>query len=299
MNVLLVYPASILGVGTHVDRALRLEGHHVVALDSLFLGMRQLRDPLGLGKRFDAILAERATRPGDFDAALFVVDHEAQHVPTGALREAGVPTADWLVDPHLYARRPAVQRALRQYDAVFSAEKGPVEALAQAGIEASWLPLAADTDTYRPLPGAPQEWDLCLLGRTTPERDALVAALPGWRVWYGKRAIHAAANEAYNRSRASLNYTDHRELALRCFEVMASGCALLTPPLVGLADLFRADEHYLPVEATAAGVDQALRRLRDDPSLGKRLREAGSREVQARHTYRHRVRSMLAALGKA
>lgn len=147
-SLLLVYAGGIYSVGGHLERALRAR-HHVVSVDSLWLGVRELRDPLRVRKRWGRLLEERATRPEDFDAAVFQVDHPRHHLPLGPFKDAGVPTANWFVDHHMFGRLPATLRMLREFDVVFTAEKGSLEPLRRAASRTLNVPRALTSKSRR------------------------------------------------------------------------------------------------------------------------------------------------------
>jgi glycosyltransferase involved in cell wall biosynthesis len=59
--------------------------------------------------------------------------------------------------------------------------------------------------------------------------------------------------------------------SLSCLEAMASGCAVVTTPVGGLADLVQDNYSGLLIEPTALGLVEATRRLHHDPELRRRL----------------------------
>ncbi|HEX8912446.1 MAG TPA: glycosyltransferase, partial [Humisphaera sp.] len=82
----------------------------------------------------------------------------------------------------------------------------------------------------------------------------------------------------------------------RVFEALATGSLLLTNDLAdhGLADLF-ADGEHLTTYADPADVPAAIERLLADEPRRERIAAAGRAEVLARHTYGHRMATLVAA----
>jgi glycosyltransferase involved in cell wall biosynthesis len=66
--------------------------------------------------------------------------------------------------------------------------------------------------------------------------------------------------------------------SLACLEAMASGCAVVTTPVGGLADLVQDRFSGLLIEPTARALADATRQLRADPALRRRLGQ-NAREV--------------------
>jgi spore maturation protein CgeB len=56
------------------------------------------------------------------------------------------------------------------------------------------------------------------------------------------------------------------------------------------------DEHYISVRKDRSNLDEAVRRFRDE-GYRQTIVERAYEHVMANHTYAHRVRSVLAAVG--
>jgi len=56
------------------------------------------------------------------------------------------------------------------------------------------------------------------------------------------------------------------------------------------------DEHYISVRKDRSNVEEAVRRFKDE-SYRQAVVERAYEHVMANHTYAHRVRSVLAAVG--
>jgi hypothetical protein len=61
-------------------------------------------------------------------------------------------------------------------------------------------------------------------------------------------------------------------------------------------DVLAADEHYISVRKDRSNLDEAMRRFRDE-GYRQAIAERAYEHVMANHTYAHRVRSVLAAVG--
>lgn len=304
LHVLLVYPGTYHHWGQGVERTLRSR-HHVVALNSGFLAMRQLRDPLERRRGFEPLLRETGTSVTDFDLAFFIVNHPRHHLSTEPFRREGVPTIEWMHDMHIYRHQwPRMVQLMRMYDQVFCDERDAVADLRKEGIDVEWMTFGADDFLFHPLEGEPREHDACFIGVRNPQRDALFGALgKDWKVWYGKRVKFAEANRVYNRSMASVN-TFPADMArvpsitLRAIESIAAGCPLITHPMEGFQDLGLAPgTHFIPSKQDPVAIGEALAALKKDPDGRERMRRAALDVLLSRHTYRHRLRSIFERAG--
>jgi 2-polyprenyl-3-methyl-5-hydroxy-6-metoxy-1,4-benzoquinol methylase len=210
------------------------------------------------------------------------------------------PCAWWAIDTHLnfdfYLARA------RDFDLVFAAQRDGADRLRQGGIaSASWLPLACDPGIHR-RHDVPKEWDVCFVGNLFPGPRQELLELIRERfptTFVGRRYFEDMAR-TYSASRVVFNRSIRNDINMRVFEALACGSLLVTNDLRenGQEELFLAGEHLV----TYAGAEDLLDRiafyLRHEESR-ERIAAAGREVALARHTYRHRMETLLAEAGRA
>jgi len=214
------------------------------------------------------------------------------------------------------------------YDLVASYGRDSREPLCRLGArQVEWVPLAADPELHSPAPlddATRATWrsDVLFVGSHRPERERSVLALldAGVRitVWGGepwrKNASHPTrvaeywkGRELHGRelatasscARVSINLidpTNHPAANMRFFENFLFDVATVNTSCPEMAETFRHEEHTLYAEDDAALVASVQRLLSDEP-LRHRLARAGRELVHAGHTYTHRARQIVSALG--
>lgn len=240
-----------------------------------------------------ARVAPLLQRVGDVDAVA-IFECGGQMICPPDLVQVPVPTLFYGVDTHL--RFGHHLRIGRLCDAVFLAQKEYTLRFQRLGVkQAEWLPLAANPDAHRPVPGDTTH-DIVFVGNVNPRLHVRRAALIGrlqrhFRVLVATAPYHEVAG-LVARGRIAFNCSMAGELNLRVFEMLACRRCLLTDraPGSGLKDLFRGGKHLaLYDEGNLEAVAQdLLARL----ATIERLAEAGHAETMARHLWTHRVSRM-------
>ena len=232
--------------------------------------------------------ADRIPRTG-FDLYLFIDDGLRHPIPAD-LR----PAAWWAIDTHLDFEWGLQQS--RRADFVFAAQRDGAECLQGEGIEnALWLPLGCDPATHRPL-DLPKIHDLCFVGHLFPgPRGELVELLRSRfaKMFVGQRFFREMA-ATYSESRIVFNRSLQNDINMRVFEALGCRGFLLTNDLQenGQETLFHDDVHL----ATYRDPDELLEKAQfylENESLREQIAVAGHAEVIARHTYSHRMRTLL------
>ncbi|MCL6640463.1 MAG: glycosyltransferase, partial [Candidatus Rokubacteria bacterium] len=169
------------------------------------------------------------------------------------------------------------------------------------GRPAGWLPAACDPDIHRALAVEPA-FDVVFVGQTHrvwhPDRvrllERLVAA--GFRVWAGTEALEDMAL-ALRRGRIVFNRSLAGDLNMRVFEALATGSFLLTDrlaPDAGLAELLTDRVHLVCYAEN--DLEALARYYLDHAAEREAIARQGRAEVLRRHTYRHRVETLLTAV---
>lgn len=245
------------------------------------------------------------------------------------LRKKKFLTAMWFVEN--YRHLTYWQQLAAGYDYWFVIQQAECqEAFKRAGArDVGYLPMAADPAVHRPLALTDAERaeygaDLSFVGAGYPNRRAL---LPRWlskdwsfKLWgnewegaadlapvlqrSGARIDTEACMKVFNASAINLNLHSCGGDALdpqadfvnpRTFELAACGAFQLTDERALLPELFT-DEEIVRFRSTE-DVPALIRMWLDDPSGRRTVAEAARQRVLGQHTYGHRMKALLAAIG--
>ncbi len=203
--------------------------------------------------------------------------------------------ACYLIDSHL-AFDLHLEYA-ENYDVVFTAHKPAVEMLKERGIEnVFWMPPACDPDLHEKKADE-KKYDIGFVGSSNPERVHLLNELGQRFNTYYERCFLERMAEVYSQSKVVFHKSVNDGLAMRVFEVLASGSMLLTDEAKGsgLTDLFQDKEHIVIYRNEKELMELAGYYLKNDDER-KKIAAEGMRKVLNEHTYHHRVRDMVRTL---
>jgi spore maturation protein CgeB len=170
-----------------------------------------------------------------------------------------------------------------------------------------WLPLAADTDVYKPI-NTQLKHDVAFCGTflvrdSQAERNKCLKALTneqykGGIDFYIGRDYNEYACLKYNQSRMVFNMGIGNDINMRLFEAMASNVPVLYNHVDGLEDLgFKPWEHYLPF----TNEKDVLKAVYLGINMHEGINEISNKaykEVKEKHTYLHRVNTLLDTIFK-
>ena len=241
-----------------------------------------------------------------------------------ALKAAGVLTVLWTTDPprgcmpHL--------RVAPHYDRIFCQGSEFVELLRERGTDsARWLPVGCDPASHHPVEVTDEEvrlfgGDVVFVGSWYPERAALFERLcaydlavwgPGWemlpkdsavrRHLRGAHTTPADWRKIYSASRIVLatHYHDPTgsypvyQASPRVFEALACGAFVLCDRQRDVLALFRDGEHLVCFSDGDDLVEKVRYYLAHEEERQAIARQ-GRAEVLSRHTYVHRIETLLA-----
>jgi 2-polyprenyl-3-methyl-5-hydroxy-6-metoxy-1,4-benzoquinol methylase len=208
------------------------------------------------------------------------------------------PAAWWAIDTHMDFAWCLTKS--HDFDFVFAAQRDGAEQLRDEGISTTWLPLACDPEVHCKH-DVEKAYDLCFIGNIAPsERADLVHVLQGRfpNTFVGKCYFDDMAR-TYSASRIVFNRSVRNDINMRVFEAAACGSLLLTNDLKanGQDELLRDGVHVATYRDAEELVDKARYYLRHE-SVRERIAAAGRAEVLARHTYRHRMQSLLETIAR-
>lgn len=263
--------------------------------------------------------------------AVSCLDFGATHVLVNALapvtlfslnllRRYGIKTVHWFYEDH--RRAPYWLDVVRGYDLFCAIQHGPIpEACRKAGAAFHFLPTACCTADLK-LPrkgrgrdvafvGIPSRYRIAVLESLARRGIGLAIAGSGWNAYSGPLQNMIVNNQWTTREQAvtllaeskiGINLSvdeprepEHAHISPRVFEVLASGCLLVTEDVPLLAESVPGAVCHTFGAAEAAG-----------PLIEKLLREYGglAEEIERnraliyeKHTYRCRADELIAAAG--
>ncbi|MBI3862380.1 MAG: glycosyltransferase [Planctomycetia bacterium] len=229
-----------------------------------------------------------------FDLYLAIDDGLSYLIP-GDLR----PSAYWAIDTHMDFEREL--RRAQTVDFVFAAQKDGALRLRERGISnAMWLPLACDPEIHAKH-NLPKQFDISFVGNLFPgPREDLLRLIHEKfpNSFIGQRFFMDMAC-TYSESRIVFNRSLRNDINMRVFEALASGSLLLTNDLRsnGQDELFRDGIHLATYRDPAELLEKIDFYLREE-ALREEIAERGRQAVLARHTYLHRMRTILDSVAR-
>jgi 2-polyprenyl-3-methyl-5-hydroxy-6-metoxy-1,4-benzoquinol methylase len=230
----------------------------------------------------------KAIPRGKFDLYLNIDDGLSYLLPADLH-----PAAWWAIDTHMDVAWCLSKS--HDFDFVFAAQRDGAAQLCDEGISTTWLPLACDPELHRKHDMA-KAHDVCFVGNIGPgERADLVRLLESRfpNTFVGKRYFDDMAR-TYSASRIVFNRSVRNDINMRVFEAAACGSLLLTNDLRdnGQEELFRDGVHLATYRDAHELLDKARFYLARE-AVRERIATAGREEALARHTYRHRMQTLL------
>ncbi len=225
---------------------------------------------------------------------------------------------NWLPDDLRYAASAAHRAVL--YESVFAIGSDVALRLRDVVLrDVEVLPFAADPSVYRPARSRDQyRANVVFAGAATPRREALLAGLvefglalwgPGWRATSlrdycrGELIRTDEYVRAYNGATVAVNihhttteYDTQAACNQRVFELAAMGLPQVVDDRGDLASWFTPGRD-VAVYRTAGELRDLVRELVMNPAAGEALGASARRVALERHTYMHRARRLLEALG--
>jgi len=206
------------------------------------------------------------------------------------------PAIFYAIDTHLKKPYKKIKKQITHYDVVFCAQKEGAEKLFKATKkDIHWLPLGCDLTIHKKN-DVSKKHDIGFVGRDAQKfargKQLRILKQKYCNSHIGK-ADYRKMSEIYSGSKIGFNSSIINDINMRVFEIMASGCFLLTNDIKnnGLQDLFTKGKHLVVYKN-----DKELLELIDYYLSHEQEREkialAGYNEVVNNHTYYHRVQKM-------
>jgi len=207
------------------------------------------------------------------------------------------PAVFYTIDTHLKKPYKKIKSQAKHYDIVFCAQKDGADKLRrELKIDTQWIPLGCDPDVHKKL-GMPKIYDIGFVGRDAKKfaRGKQLELLKRkYPVSFIGGADFRKMSEIYSSSRIGFNSSILNDVNMRVFEVMACGSFLLTNKIKGngFDELF-ADKKDLVVYKNNKEMLELIEYYLKNPEERERIADNGYQMVVKKHTYFHRVQSML------
>ncbi len=205
------------------------------------------------------------------------------------------PAQFWAIDTHLDFDR--CREKAPRFDLVFAAQRDGVDLLRGIGVQsASWLPLACDPGVHRKHDDVAKQYDVAFVGNVFPGPRAELLGIIQRRYrnsFVGQRYFDEMAR-TYSAARIVFNRSIRNDVNMRVFEAVACGSLLTTNDLSenGLGELLR-DGVQLATYRDGDDLVDKLAFYLEREALRERIAAAGLAEVIAKHTYAHRMETIL------
>ncbi|MCK5494216.1 MAG: glycosyltransferase, partial [Candidatus Omnitrophica bacterium] len=244
------------------------------------------------GHKFEHFWTEYSSEiPKDFDL-YFRIDHgDYKYDIPHDLH----PAIFYAIDTHLKKPFKKMKRQVDHYDIVFCAQKTGAKKLRKIKVDAVWVPLGCDPEIHKRVDTA-KIYDIGFVGRDAQKFDR-GRHLKLLNEKYPKSFIGASdfkkMGGIYSASKIGFNSSIINDINMRVFEVMASGCFLLTNHIKnnGLEELFINKEHLITYKNDKEMIEFVNYYLNNEKER-KSIAAKGYETVTNEHTYYHRVQAM-------
>lgn len=252
---------------------------------------------------------------------------------TDIKKRFNVITINWLIDfPGEPGALEAAIEAVPSYDYFFAQSTDALEVHAEHGNKGGmWLNAACDPEIHKPQELTEEEkekysCDVCFVGSMYPERVDLFETLmdfdlgiwgPGWEnLDIGsplRKHIKGSAvtpdiwTKIYNASKIVVNYMGNYgenikeenvyQASPRVFETLACGSFQVVDAKKDVLALFQSGEHLVCFNKIHE-VKDLVKYYLNHPQERSKIAQKGHREVLEKHTYVHRIKELLKAVGK-
>ena len=295
MRIVVVTSLTPIATANYLVQAMRRSGDELLVISDAASPNADIATPGG-PQDVSAICRSRGFEP---NLALFIEGGTMQLLPTG-LERLACPAAWYGIDSH--TNYEGHVRLARLFDLSFICHKQFVERIERESARpAHWLPVACPVELL-PDPDQPRTIDVGFVGamdaRRYPDRVRRLEAIRrlAGKVEFGL-APPAEMMQRYARSKIVFNSSFHNDLNMRYFEAMGAGAALVTDAITesGVEELFETGRHYLVYRSDAELV-ATINDLLAHPEKARVIGKAARQEIEALHTYDHRLARLKAAV---
>lgn len=160
-----------------------------------------------------------------------------------------------------------------------------------------YLPYGYDPTIFFP-EDLDKETDACLIGLHYPQRDALVNGIKsqGYKVHYSIGEIYEDNRMLYNHSKVALCWSTLLDLPARVWEGMGMGLPVVTNRVPDLDKFFLEGVDYIGFSSLNEGIAKTVWTL-ENYETAKQIGMSAHEKVKAKHTWDHRVQTILETVG--
>ena len=260
------------------------------------------------------------------DMAIITGGHRINGITVDILNSLGIITILWTIDAPL-TFQPIIE-ATPHYQYIFCQGTEAVELLNHSGIKlAYWLPMACDPSIHHPAELSDMDikmygCDIAFVGSFYPNRAELFEKLegfdltiwgPGWenlrhgspikRNLKGAHTLPSDWIKIYSACKLvlALHYQDTEnrfpvyQASPRIFEALACGAFVICDNQRDVFDLFNDGEHLVCFN-NADDLITKIKHYLESPAERKKIAEQGRNEVLNKHTYIHRIKTLLSVI---
>ena len=222
---------------------------------------------------------------------LFIMVDSAYTLYPRGIYALPIPTIFYAIDTHTVLSKYKSLAPI--FDFVFVAQQEHVECLRKAGARyAIWLPLACDPNVHKRYNLA-KTYDICFLGHQEGARKRLLERLARRFNLHTGFVDYTEMTYTYSQSKIVFNKSLGNDINMRVFEALSSGSLLLTNRLVnnGCGDLFKDREDLVFYDEN--NLEELAGYYLNHEEERERIAASGFNKVRSRHTYDHRVESIM------
>ncbi len=213
--------------------------------------------------------------------------------PLNGIERINCIKACYLIDVHLDIERRI--EVGKNFDYVFIAQRQYIDDFKKAGIErVFWLPLGCDPEIHGKREVS-KVYDVGFVGslNNTKRIKMLEKISEKFNLHYERCFLEKMA-EVYSKSKIVFNISVKNDLNMRVFEALCSGSMLITDEAAGsgLSEMFE-DRRHLVVYHDSKEMLGLIEYYLKHEEEREEIARQGRKEVLRKHTYKHRVNSML------
>lgn len=230
-------------------------------------------------------------KPSDFDLYIKIDDGLQQHRFPKELH----PSVYYAIDVHIHPAWRIELAIESQFDYIYSAQKKGVD-LPWQSKNVKFLPLACDPNYHLAKGKRVKKYDVCFIGNVQPQwqkrrvdrLDRLFNEIPNF--YFGQKTFREMA-EKFAESKLVFNSQFSDDINMRVFEAMCSGSALFTEKL-DWQGMFEDDKDLIVYDSDEEMINKARYYIEHDAEREEIARQ-GQQKVFDKHTYYHRVKTIL------
>ncbi|MBI4430511.1 MAG: glycosyltransferase family 1 protein [Candidatus Omnitrophica bacterium] len=209
------------------------------------------------------------------------------------------PVIYWTMDTHLDYPRKKVLEEAPQYDFIFACHQSGEKLLRKRGHRVKWLPVACEPEVHGRV-NVPPAYTVASIGKEEgiPRKFFLQEVRERYNPTFIKKAHFSQMQSVYSASKIGFNQAINRDINMRVYEVMCAGAMLLTSEVEddSYEKLGFIDRKHLVIFHSPKELFELLDYYLSHDSEREAIAEAGCRLAHEKHTYRHRMQTLLSKL---